>query len=188
MKKMLGIVMMWVLVLAAVCFGQSLGDAARAIRSQKAMAAKAKSERVYNNENLPRGTSISVIGGVAPAAPGAKGSAPAAAVAASGAAAAGGASKEAEQAWKSKFAKLRETVSTEERRLDVLQRELNLAQMQAYSDPNVANREAFTRGELNTRTAEIDKQKANVETAKKAIADLEEELRKANLPSGWAQP
>ena len=29
---------------------------------------------------------------------------------------------------------------------------------------------------------------SSVETAKKAIADAEEELRKAGLPSGWAQP
>jgi len=162
---------------------QSLGDAARRIRAQKSSATKAKADRVYTNENLPRSTSISIIGGTEPVAA-TKSTAGEAAPAASSADAA----KAEEQTWKAKFAKARADVASEERRLDTLQRELNLAQIQAYTDPNQANREAFSRNELNTRTAEIDKQKQLVEAGKKAIADLEEELRKKGLPSGWAQP
>jgi len=164
---------------------QSLGDAARRIRAQKNAAPKAKADRVYSNENLPRNTSISVIGGSAPSAPAAKGAEGAAGTPAAGAAAAGA---DEEKSWKAKFAKLRADQAAEERRLDTLQRELNLAQIQAYSDPNQANREAFSRNEVNKRTAEIDQQKQVVEAAKKAVADLEEELRKKGLPSGWAQP
>jgi hypothetical protein len=173
----------------AALMGQSLGDAARAIRMKKAQAPKAPETRVYTNENLPHGTNISVIGGVEPPAPGAKGATGATgAMGATGATGATDAKADEEKTWKDKFAKLRQTQSEEERRLDLLQRELNMAQVQAYSDPNQANREAFTRNELNTRTADIEKQKLAVEAAKKAITTAEDELRKAGLPSGWAQP
>jgi polyhydroxyalkanoate synthesis regulator phasin len=47
--------------------------------------------------------------------------------------------------------------------------------------------EQYSRNELNTRQAEIDKQKATVEAARRAISNLEEELRKKNLPPGWAR-
>lgn len=173
---------------------QSLGDAARAIRNSKAQAQKAKTERVYTNENLPRGTAISVIGGTDPTPltkPGETGAA--GATGATGVTGATGAKSPAEakadeeKTWRDKFAKLKATQAEEERRLDLMQRELNLAQMQAYSDPNKANQEAFTRNELNTRTAEIEKQKAAVEAAKKAITEAQDELRKAGLPSGWGQ-
>lgn len=187
MMRMASHVRVVVWVLAAVGLSgmqaQSLGDAARRIRAQKASAPKAKADRVYDNANLPRNTSISVIGGTEPSAAPKGGPASVA-----GATAAATDSAEDEKTWKAKFAKLRSDLAAEERRLDVLQRELNLAQIQAYSDPNQANREAFSRNELNTRTAEIDQQKGVVEAAKKAVADLEEELRKKGLPSGWAQP
>jgi len=175
----------WLLVTAGLAGlqAQSLGDAARRIRAQRSGATKAKADRVYTNENLPRNTSISVIGGTEPVAA-TKSVAAGAAPAASSADAA----KAEETAWKAKFAKARGDLAAEERRLDTLQRELNLAQIQAYSDPNQANREAFSRNELNKRTAEIDQQKQLVEAAKKVVADLEEELRKKGLPSGWAQP
>ena len=175
----------WLLVTVSLAGlnAQSLGEAARRIRAQKGAAPKAKADRVYDNANMPRNTSISVIGGSEPVAA-TKGAAGVAAPAASSADAAKG----EEQAWKAKFAKARGDLAAEERRLDTLQRELNLAQIQAYSDPNQANREAFSRNELNKRTTEIDQQKQLVEAAKKAIADLEEELRKKGLPSGWAQP
>jgi hypothetical protein len=163
---------------------QSLGEAARRIRAQKNPALKAKADRVYDNANMPRSTSISVIGGTEPVAAPAK----SAAVGTAPAASTADAAKAEETAWKAKFAKARGDLAAEERRLDMLQRELNLAQIQAYSDPNQANREAFTRNEVNKRTAEIDQQKQVVEAAKKALADLEEELRKKGLPSGWAQP
>lgn len=176
----------WLLATAGLAGlqAQSLGEAARKIRQQKAGAPKAKEDRVYNNANMPRNTSISVIGGTEPAAPksGAE-AAPAGAAATSA-----DASKETEKAWRARFAKARADVANEERRLDMLQRELNLAQIQAYSDPNQANREAFTRNELTKRTEEIEQQKQVVGAAKKALADLEEELRRAGLPSGWAQP
>ncbi len=68
-----------------------------------------------------------------------------------------------------------------------MQRELNLAQQQFYSDPNVALREQYGREDINKRTADIEAQKATVEKAKQAISNLEDELRAKSLPAGWAR-
>lgn len=94
---------------------------------------------------------------------------------------------ELEKQYRDQFAKLRESLAYEQKKLDVLQRELNLMQTQFYSDPNVALREQTFRGQINQRTQEIEQQKATVAKAQQAIADLEEELRKKGLPSGWAR-
>lgn len=92
-----------------------------------------------------------------------------------------------EKEYRDKFAKLRDALAYEQKKLDVMQRELNLMQTQFYSDPNVAMREQTFRGQINQRTQEIEQQKGNVDKAQKAIADLEEELRKKGLPAGWAR-
>lgn len=178
-------------LLGIACFGpqglaQSLGDVARQARAEKAAAPKAR--RVFTNENMPREGGLSTYTTPAAPAPAAKGKEEKAA----GAGTAEDkdkkkASAEEEKEWRQKFAALREKLSYEERKLDVLQRELNLAQIQNYSDPNVALREQHARTEINTRMQEMEKQKAAVDSVKKEIAALEEELRRKNLPPGWAQ-
>ena len=65
-----------------------------------------------------------------------------------------------------------------------MQRELNLAQVQYYSNPDQAMREQQSRGEINKMTADVEKQRAAVDTAKKAIETLQEEARRANVPPG----
>jgi hypothetical protein len=94
---------------------------------------------------------------------------------------------ELEKQYRDRFAKLREALAYEEKKLDVMQRELSLMQTQYYSDPNVAMREQTFRGQINQRTQEIEQQKAAVDKSKQAISDLEEELRKKGLPPGWSR-
>jgi len=204
--KVAGLVAAVLLLAAAVC-AQSLGEIARQERAKKGVAAPAKASRVFTNENLPRqgGLSTSDTG----AAPKAKAGEAKEGEAKEGEAKAEGkegekktegkegekktegeAAKptaEVEKEYREKAAKLRDALATEERRLDVLQRESNLAGIQYYSDPNRAMNEQYSRNELNTRQAEIDKQKATVEAARRAISSLEDELRKKNLPPGWAR-
>jgi hypothetical protein len=195
-------------LLAAVVCAQSLGEIARQERAKKGVAAPAKASRVFTNENLPREGGLSTNDtGAAPKAKAGEakegeakegeakeGAAKEGAAKAEGkegekktegAAAKPGA--EAEKEYREKAAKLRDALATEERRLDVLQRESSLASIQYYSDPNRAMNEQYSRNELNTRQAEIDKQKATVEAARRAISNLEDELRKKNLPPGWAR-
>jgi hypothetical protein len=162
---------------------QSLADLARQERAKK----QSKTVKEYTNDDIPKAT----LSG-SPAAP-----ATAKAEAAKGEEGKDGEpakkddteQKQAdlEKEYREKAVKLKENLTTEERRLDVLQRELNLAQQQYYSDPNVALREQYSRDDINKRTAEIEAQQQNVDKAKQAITDLEEELRKKDLPPGWAR-
>jgi hypothetical protein len=60
-------------------------------------------------------------------------------------------------------------------------------QQQYYPDPQMALQQQYSRDDINKRTADIETQKANVEKAKQAITDLEDELRQKGLPPGWAR-
>ena len=167
----------------------SIAERARKIRAEKANSPAPKAKRVFDNDSMPHD-------------PNARPSSVSETVDATDqkdAKAEKDAGKEKdkkddkakaedEQVWRGRFAKLRATLETETRRLDVLQREFNLAQIQSYSDPNVAMREQFARTELNKRTAEIEQQKQVVDAAKKAVADLEEEGRLKGIPPAWTQP
>ena len=176
----------------ANAYGQSLGDLARQERAKKKMEAPTPG-KVYTNSDIPPAT----ISGTPPAEPAADQSAEDKGDKKEAAKPGADASKEAkpteksdadlEKEYRDKFAKLREAQSLEERTLDVEQRELNLAQMQYYQDPNVALKQGYSRDDINKRTDEIEKQKAAVEKAKQAVADLEEELRTKGLPPGWAR-
>ncbi|MBI2819749.1 MAG: hypothetical protein HYX73_07205 [Acidobacteria bacterium] len=166
--------------------GPSLADLARQTRAKKEQAPT--TGKVFTNDTIPVATISS--------APTETAAAPEAGAAAQPGEAAPGEEAaeskeptlaELEKDYRARFAELRKNVDTEERRLDVLQRELNLAQQQFYSDPNIALREQYSRAEINKRMEDIETQKATVEKAKQAIADLEDELRKKNFPPGWAR-
>ncbi len=172
-----------VLLLAGGVGAQSLGDIAREQRAKKAAGAAtpAKAKRVYSNDNLPREGGLSTTALEAPKGkPGEKAKEGEKEEDKKSAA-------EEEKAYREKFAKLRDTVALEEKKLDVMQRELNLANVQHYSNPDQALREQTTRAELNTRQAELEKQKLAVAAARQAVTDMEEELRKRALPPGWAR-
>ena len=177
------LVLLTALLLAATASAQSLGELARRARVKKARQPKAT--RVYTNDTLPSGGRM----GTAAVATEAKGK--------TGEKAKEGEKGEPEEGKKSraelekdyreKFGKLRENLTLEERRLEVLQRELNMANVQFYSDPNAALGEQTARGELTARQQELEQQKAAIAAARKAIADLAEELRRKGLPPGWAR-
>ena len=172
------------LLAAGAAYGQSLADLARQSRAKKSQ--EAKTGKVFTNDNLPAPTLAAPATAPADApTPGETGEATAAKDEPPAAAAAPS-QADLEKEYRDKFAKLKEDQTLEERKLDVMQRELNLMQQQYYSDPNVALREQNTRAEINTRTADLETQKAAVEKAKQAIADLEEELRQKGLPPGWS--
>lgn len=194
------------LVFVAALQGQSVADLARQTRGRKSGTSQAG--RVYTNENVAASASAPTVpapaapapaaaaagaprpagqapGPAAPAAPGQPTAEPAA-----GAQPAPPAQKteaELEKEYRDKFAKLREAQALEEKKLDVMQRELNLMQNQFYTNPQDTLTQELTRGNINQRTQEIGVQRQAVEKAKQAIADLEEELRVKGLPAGWAR-
>ena len=191
---------------AAALYGQSVVDMARQTRSRKSGASQ--TGRVFTNENVARSAPAPTTPAPAtpaPAAPAAgaarpAGQAPGAAPAAppgqppaqpaAGAPASPPQQKseaELEKEYRDKFAQLREALALEERKADVLQRELNLMQNQFYTNPQDTLMQETTRSNINARMQEIEAQKANVEKAKQAVAALEEELRVKGLPPGWAR-
>lgn len=186
------------ILFVGTAFSQSLADLARQERQKKGR--EAKSPRLFTNEDIPGTPSSPAPAASAPAKTGQtkppEGSSEAGKTTAIADKTTDGkeAAKPSEQdiaalekEYRERFAKLRDAVAVEEKKLDVMQRELNLMQTQYYSDPNVALREQTFRGQINQRTQEIDQQKAAVEKAKLAIVNLEEELRKKGLPAGWSR-
>jgi len=174
----------------------SLADAARKAREQKKEAPK--QAKVFTNEDLGdlKGT-VSVVGeAAAPAdadkvADGKAAPADAKAPAAEAKAQpAGDAKPEArdEAYWRKKFDDARRTLTGDAKELDVLQREFNLKQQQYYSDPNVALREQNDRKDLDSTQDQINTKKAAVDKDNQALADLQDDLRKAGGDPGWANP
>jgi hypothetical protein len=169
----------------------SIADLARKIRAAKANSAAPKAKRVFDNDSMPHDPNAKPPSAASETVDAADQKADPKAGAKADAKADKKDDKpkgEDESVWRGNFAKLRATLDTESRRLDVLQRELNLAQIQNYSDPNQALREQFARTDLTKRTAEIESQKQVVDAAKKAIADLEEEGRLKGVPPAWMLP
>lgn len=189
------------LLLAALASAQSLGELARKQRELK--AGQPKATKVYTNDNIPKTGGLSTSeqtkteatdketqtkegeaakpGDATKAGEAAKpGEAPESKPAKPTAA-------EEEKKWRARFAKLRADLATEERKLDLYQRELNLANIQFYSNPDQAMREQTMRTEVNNKTKDVEQQKAAVEAARKALSAAEEELQKKGLPPGWAR-
>lgn len=89
--------------------------------------------------------------------------------------------------WRKKFAKARATLERSEKELDVLQRNLNKNEVQYYPNPQEALMQQYTRQDINKDRAKIDAKQAEVDANKKAISDLEDDLRKAGGDPGWAR-
>ena len=168
---------------------ESVAEAARKAREQK--KAQPKPGKVITNDDLP-GTSggISIVGTAASAE---KGSAEAVTEAAGKKAAAAGAKGAEEEEvkgeayWRKRFAEARGKLRDAERELDILQRELNLKEMQYYPDPTKALREQYDRKEINTYRQKITDKQREVEQLRQALSDLEDELRRSGGDPGWAR-
>lgn len=158
---------------------QSLAEAARKIREKK-KAQGQTAPKVYTNDNIPTTGGVSVIGAVQDTST------------SQAANAEGGQEAQStgcnEECWRGKFAQARKQLADAEKELDILQRELNLKQTQYYSDPQKAMNEQHQRTEINEHRAKIDAKQAEVAAMKKAIDDLETELRQAGGSPGWSRP
>jgi predicted RNase H-like nuclease (RuvC/YqgF family) len=89
--------------------------------------------------------------------------------------------------WKKKFQAQRDKISTAEKELDVLQRELDKGQVQYYSDPQTALTQQHDRSDINDKTAKIDAKKKEIDSLKQQMSDMEDEMRKAGGDPGWAR-
>ena len=166
----------------------SLAAASRKARDQKKDAPK-KSAKVYTNDDMPTAGGISTVGGEAPPA----------AVSGDTSGTANGdkasdakAAPDEEKTWRDKFTTLHHKLDQDQSLLDVDQRELSVDQLQYYGgNPNAGYQDQASQkpmGEAYTKKlAEIDQKKKDIEADKQAIADAEDDLRKAGGDPGWAR-
>jgi chromosome segregation ATPase len=92
-----------------------------------------------------------------------------------------------EKAWRKKFQAHRDKIAKAERELDILQREMEKAQVEYYPDPQKALTEQNTRKDINDKKAKIDAKQKELEQLKQGLSDLEDQLRKAGGDPGWAR-
>jgi hypothetical protein len=159
----------------------SLGDYARKVRKDPAAKAKPK---VYDNDNLPTDDKLSVVGQKPTE------SASAAAPADDKDAAAKPADDEkakkeaAWKEWQGKLAGQKDAIDLAARELDVLQREYQLRAAVIYADTGnrLRNETQWDKQDAEYKQKIADKQKA-VDDAKQKLTDMQEEARKAGVPS-----
>ena len=177
----------WVLGFA-LASAQTLGDVAKREEARrKQVKAPAK---VYTNEDLRGGDA-----GAAAPAPASQAAAPNAAPPAAPAAGAppkdadkGAADdpKKTEAYWKDRVAKVRADLDRAKTFADALQSRINAltTDFSARSDP--AQRSQIG-NDRQKALAELDRVKKEIEANTKAIADIQEEARKAGIPAGWVR-
>jgi predicted RNase H-like nuclease (RuvC/YqgF family) len=162
-----------------------VADAARKAREQQKKEAKPK--KIYTEDDLSRGRgsasdqSATYTGQQAPQ--GAPENAQAGATGEANTAE----DKNDEKKWRKRFRDLRDRITQSEKDLDLLQRELNKAQVQYYPDPQKALMEQNDRKEINQKTAKIEAKQKEIEQLKQSFSDLEDELRKAGGDPGWSR-
>jgi hypothetical protein len=180
---------------------QSLGDYARAIKKSKGTPATPDQKKVYDNDNLPATSSISVVGST-PAAPASEAPVADQPKDANAPAQAGddkkdekkdpelkaGQSakdrKEALDAWKQKLDAQSGEVNSVAHELELLQREYRVKSAEFYS--NTANRAqnptGFAKDDADYKQKIADKQK-ELDDAKAKLSEMQDEARKAGAPN-----
>ena len=158
----------------ALLSGQTLADAAKK-EEERRKAVKAAG-KVYTNKDL----GSLPADGAAPPPP---------------KPAAGAAAKETEKPadkepvkdqayWAARMNELRTQVQRDQTYVDALQTRVNSLSADFVNRDDPAQR-AVIANERQKSIAELERLKAQIEAGKKAIADLEEEARRAGVPPGW---
>ena len=183
--------------------GPSLGDYARQVR--KGPEAKAKA-RVFDNDNLPTQDKLSVVGTASTTTESAPEQKPPDAGGTSSAAGADAkpgaanppsdtskmdqAGKEAAwKQWADKIKAQQDAIDLATRELDVVQREYQIRAAAMYADAGnrLRNSGDWDKQDAQYKQQIADKQKA-VDNAKQKLEDLQEEARKAGVPSSVREP
>ena len=164
---------------------QPLGDYARTARKEKEK--DQKSAKKYDNDNLPVNDKLSVVGN-APADQPVAGAAPAQPADAATSAPKPGDSPADKQkfydGWKAKISTQKEQINLASRELDVAQREYRLRAAAMYADAGnrLRNSASWDKEDAQYKVQIAQKQKA-VDEAKQRLDAMQEEARKAGVPS-----
>jgi hypothetical protein len=187
--------------------GTSLGDYARQIRKNSPSTGKPK---VFDNDNLPKDDKLSVVGtasadnasdakaddtsGASSASGDNKGAAEGKAPADSKAGAAKTTPQDqaekdaAAKQWADKISAQKDAIDLDARELDVLQREYQLRAAAFYADAGnrLRNQAAWDQEDAKYKQEIADKQK-ELDDAKQKLDDIQEDARKAGVPSSTTQ-
>ena len=165
---------------------QSLPDVARRERERQREVADA---RVFTNENVATGGSISEA--EAPAEIDSGASPSAASPSEDGEDAEEGVAGEVERtedSWRQMFAEARGELTRSQERLQLNQQEIVDLNQRLLTESSLYDRENQLGPEIQAKQDEIAGAEARVEAANQAIADLQQELRRAGAPAGWGRP
>ena len=94
--------------------------------------------------------------------------------------------KKDEAYWKARVAKVRDDLQRAQTFADALQSRINALTTDFTARADPAQR-AVIGNDRQKALAELDRVKKEIEANTKAIADIQEEARKANVPSGWVR-
>jgi len=92
-----------------------------------------------------------------------------------------------EKFWRKRFADLRRDIEDTEKEIDILQRELGVANVQYYPQPIVALREQYSREEINGKIGMITEKRLELSILRQQLSDFEDQLRRSGGPAGWSR-
>lgn len=95
--------------------------------------------------------------------------------------------EKSEAYWRKQFAAIDYKISTAQAELDILQREHNVELIQYDPNPATAMKESITRKEINEHRKAIEDKKKEITELKRERDELEDALRHAGGPAGWAR-
>ncbi len=151
---------------------QSLGDYARSVRKNKPDSTPAS--RHFDNDNLPTGQALSVVG---PPVDAASANSPAAAAPDTSAAD----RQKAADDWNQKIDKQKERIAALNHEVDLDQRELRLRAATQTADPGVTARNVqFVKEEVQYRS-DMDAKQKELEAARQQLDELQDQAHKAGV-------
>ncbi len=196
MKRVIALTITLLLAASGAAFAQapsqtvSLAEVARKEEARRKTARKAT--RVLTNANLTPADAVSVA--APPSTPASASGATNASPGNTSPTISGGTAAPIDQAamkdqayWAGRMSQARTALSRTQMFADSLQTKINSLQTDFTNRDNRVEREKIQQ-DLNTALAELERLKKEVDAQMKAITAIEDEARRANVPSGWLRP
>ena len=99
-----------------------------------------------------------------------------------------GTGERTEDNWRRMFAQARDELTRSQERLQLTQQEITDLNQRLLTESSLYDRENQLGPEIQAKQNELVGAQARVEAANQAIADLQQELRRAGAPPGWGRP
>jgi len=186
-----GVALVAVSASAAPLFGQTLGEVAR--KEEERRKDIKHPSKVWTNTDLrpaplpsspPASSSATEGSGAASGAPDAKGDAAPGKAETKDSTPADSGDKKDRAYWNSRMKRLQTQLEQEQMNADAMQTRINALTTDFVNRDDPAQRAQIAK-DRDRSLAELERLKKSVDGTKKAIADLEEEARRAGVPPGW---